>query len=175
MEKTTALGERIRSLRREAGVTATKLASAAGVTENAIRKIEAGTSAEPRFLTGVRIARALGVSPLILAGDTANASGAPELARIIQAIRSIREKIEAEGIEHVDIFGSVARGDATPESDVDVILTPKPDARFTLFNLNGAGNRLEDALGRKVDVITRHTAENSKRLGGVVEESVRAF
>ena len=145
------------------------------MTENAIRKLESGASGEPRFLTGVRMAQALGVSPLTLAGDTASASGTPDLALVIQSIRSVRKMLEAEGIEHVDVFGSVARGDATPESDVDVIFTPQPDARFDLFNLNGAANRLEDILGRKVDVITRRTAENSKRLRGVLEESVRAF
>ncbi|MGD0968141.1 MAG: nucleotidyltransferase domain-containing protein [Candidatus Aquilonibacter sp.] len=32
--------------------------------------------------------------------------------------------LEREGVEHIDIFGSVARGDARPDSDVDVIVTP---------------------------------------------------
>jgi predicted nucleotidyltransferase len=156
-------------------MTAAGLATAAGVTENAVRKIESGDSSEPRFLTGVRMACALGISPLILAGEAVAGSGAPELALVIRSIRSIREQLEAEGIEHVDIFGSVARGDATAESDIDLILSPRPGARFDLFNLNGAANLVEDLVNRKVDVVTKRTAETSKRLAGVLEDSVRAF
>jgi predicted nucleotidyltransferase len=175
MEQSGSFGSRLRALRKEAGLSASKLAATVGVTENAIRKIEAGSSMEPRFVTGIRMAKALGISPLLLVGDMANAQGTPDLAFVIRSIRSIRHAIEEEGIEHVDVFGSVARGDATPSSDVDLIFTPRPESTFSLFNLNGAANRIEDILGRKVDVITRYTAENSKRLRGAIEDAVRVF
>jgi uncharacterized protein len=156
-------------------MTAARLAAAAGVTENAIRKLESGDSAEPRFTTGMRIAEALEMSSDDLAGRTTSSSGAPDLAKVIAAIRIIRDALEHEGVEHVDVFGSVARGDATAESDVDVIVTPRADARFSLFNLTAAGNYLEDALARKVDIVTRYTAEHAERLHDVLEYAVRAF
>ncbi len=156
-------------------MTAARLAAAAGVTENAIRKLESGDSVEPRFLTGVRIAEALELSSDDLAGRLTSSSGTPDLAKVVATIRAIRDSLEREGIEHIDIFGSVARGDATGESDVDVIVTPRKDARFSLFNLSAAGNYLEEALARKVDVLTLDTVRDSKRLRGAVEESVRAF
>jgi uncharacterized protein len=155
-------------------MTAARLAAAAGVTENAIRKLEAGDSIEPRFSTGMRIAAALAIPPEELArGSLPGAT--PELAKVIAAIRAIREPLEREGIEHIDVFGSVARGDARPESDIDVIVTPRADARFSLFNLSGTGIQLERLLERRVDIVTRDVAETSKRLRGVFEDAVRAF
>ena len=175
MEQTLRLGARIRSRRREVGMTAARLAAAAGVTENAIRKLESGDSAEPRFSTGVRIAQALELSSDELAARITAPSGAPELARVIAAIRAIRDSLEREGVKHLDVFGSVARGDATPASDVDVIVTPREDAPYSLFNLSATGTYLEDALARKVDVVTLNMAHSSKRLRDIVSESVRAF
>jgi uncharacterized protein len=175
MEHTTRLGERIRVRRKEVGMTAARLAAAAGVTENAIRKLEAGDSAEPRFSTGIRIAEALELSSDELAGRTTSARGTPDLAKVIAAIRTIRDSLEREGVEHLDIFGSVARGDAGPESDVDVIVTPRADARFSLFNLSAVGSSLEDALARKVDIVTPFAVKNSKRLQGALEYAIRAF
>ncbi len=157
-------------------MTAARLAAAVGITENAIRKLESGDSAEPRFSTGVRIAHALEMSTDALAGNAISLlAGTPELANVIAAIRTIREPLEHEGVEHIDVFGSVARGDASPESDIDVIVTPRADARFSLFNLSAVGSALEDTLARKVDIVTPYTATNSKRLRGVLEESIRAF
>ena len=175
MEQTTRLGERIRARRKEVGMTAARLAAAAHVTENAIRKLESGDSIEPRFSTGMRIAEALELSSDDLAGRTTSSSGIPDLAKVIATIRAIRDSLEREGVEHIDVFGSVARGDARPDSDVDVIVTPRADAHFSLFNLSAAGSTLEDALERKVDIITPYTTENSKRLRGVLEYAIRAF
>jgi uncharacterized protein len=175
MEHATRLGERIKTRRLKVGMSAARLAAAAGVTENAIRKIESGDSAEPRFSTGVRLARALGVSPLILVPDIEASAEAPSLAFVIRTIRLHRQELESEGVEHIDIFGSVARGDAGVDSDVDLIVTPRSDAEFTLFNLGGIGNILESALGRTVDLVTRRGIEKSRRIAAAVAEAVRAF
>lgn len=173
MEKT--IGSRIRERRRELGVTAGRLAALSDVTENAIRKIEAGDSAEPRFSTGIKIAHALSLSPLELATGVTTATRAPELAGCIRAIRAIRAELEKEGVEHVDVFGSVARGNATPESDVDVLVTPQPDARFSLFGLAAVLNHLRSALGRDVDVITPASIEEGAFALDIAAEAVRVF
>jgi predicted nucleotidyltransferase len=175
MEPATHLGESIRTRRLEAGMTAARLAAAAGVTENAIRKLESGDSAEPRFSTGVRLARALGISPLILIPDIDRAAEPPSLPRVIRLIRNHRSQLEDEGVAHLDVFGSVARGDAHADSDVDLIVTPRSGVAFTLFELGGVGNILEEALGRRVDIVTRRGVEKSTRLQGALEDAIRAF
>jgi uncharacterized protein len=73
----------------------------------------------------------------------------------LQELRTHRDQIlrlaEARGAHDVRVFGSVARGDAGPGSDVDFLVTL--DAARTLFDLSGLILDLEDALERKVDVV----------------------
>lgn len=52
---------------------------------------------------------------------------------------------------NVRVFGSVARGDAREDSDVDFLVTFAPDA--SLFDIAGLYADLEDLLGRHVDVV----------------------
>ncbi len=56
------------------------------------------------------------------------------------------------GATNVRVFGSVARGEAGPESDVDFLVDVGPN-RSTFFPA-GLLADLEDALGCKVDVLT---------------------
>jgi predicted nucleotidyltransferase len=56
------------------------------------------------------------------------------------------------GALNVRIFGSVARGDARPESDLDFLVDMEPGR--SLLDLGGLLVDLEELLGRKVDVTT---------------------
>ena len=55
------------------------------------------------------------------------------------------------GACNVRIFGSVARGEARPESDVDFLVDVGPD--HSAFFPGGLVADLEDLLGRRVDVV----------------------
>jgi len=63
------------------------------------------------------------------------------------AILAIAKKNLAENIR---VFGSVARGDAKPSSDIDFLVHLKPGG--SLFELGGLQYELEDLLGCHVDV-----------------------
>jgi predicted nucleotidyltransferase len=67
-----------------------------------------------------------------------------------------RDEIKAIVARHhgrsVAIFGSVARGDERPDSDIDFLVELAPDARP--FEVLAIGAALEEALGVKVDVGT---------------------
>ncbi len=56
------------------------------------------------------------------------------------------------GARNIRVFGSVARGDARPDSDVDFLVELEPDR--SLLDLGGLLMDLQDLLGRKVDVVT---------------------
>ncbi len=63
-----------------------------------------------------------------------------------------RDEIAALGVTSLSLFGSVARDEAGPESDVDVLVeVQRPFGLFRLFDLQ---QYLEGLLGRKVDVAT---------------------
>jgi predicted nucleotidyltransferase len=54
--------------------------------------------------------------------------------------------------EKVRVFGSVARGDNTQLSDVDLLVTSRPGC--SLFDLGGLLEDLQDLLGCRVDLVT---------------------
>lgn len=56
------------------------------------------------------------------------------------------------GATNVRVFGSVARGEAGPASDLDVLVDLEPER--SLFDLGGLLVDLEGLLGCKVDVVT---------------------
>jgi len=55
-------------------------------------------------------------------------------------------------ITKASLFGSIARGEATKESDVDILVEFRGDK--SLLDLAGLKIELEEALGRKVDILT---------------------
>ena len=73
-----------------------------------------------------------------------------------EAIHNRRDAILAiarrYGASNIRIFGSVARGDATESSDLDLVVRFEPDR--SLFDHGGLLMDLQDLLGVKVDVIS---------------------
>jgi len=56
------------------------------------------------------------------------------------------------GARNVRLFGSIARGDANEESDIDVLVDLEPGR--SLLDLGGLLMDLQELLGREVDVVT---------------------
>lgn len=78
------------------------------------------------------------------------------LTTILQQLRSLRPQLaEQFGVSAIFVFGSHARGEAGPNSDLDLIVEFAAGARPTLFSLARLDRTLEAALGVKVDVIPR--------------------
>ncbi len=76
----------------------------------------------------------------------------PLLDHLLGLRAEIRTPAAANGARDVRIFGSVARGEERPESDVDVLVDLDPGG--TLFDLAALEERLESLLGRPVQVAT---------------------
>ncbi|HEY0779074.1 MAG TPA: nucleotidyltransferase family protein [Gemmatirosa sp.] len=76
----------------------------------------------------------------------------PLLDRLLGLRAEIRAAAAASGARDVRVFGSVARGEERPESDVDVLVDLDPGR--TLFDLAALEERLERLLGRPVQVAT---------------------
>lgn len=96
----------------------------------------------------------------------------------ITRLRAHEAELRAAGVERLSIFGSVARGDATEASDVDIVVRLNPDASqggFTYFGrLDEINRRLEQILGGPVDVVTEPVRK--ERLRQAIErEATLAF
>jgi len=90
--------------------------------------------------------------------------GQKEIIKVLRDYK--REYAEQYGILKIGIFGSVARDEATENSDVDVVVRiVKPD----LFLLAGLKYELEERLDRQVDIVTYRENMNpflKKRIDG---------
>jgi predicted nucleotidyltransferase len=74
---------------------------------------------------------------------------------VILKLKGALPELRAEfAVRELFIFGSVARGEEHPESDVDVLVEFEPQSHPTLFTLAGIKIRLSKLLGRDVDVGT---------------------
>ncbi len=74
------------------------------------------------------------------------------------------------GARNVRVFGSVARGEAGPDSDLDLLVEMAPGR--SLLDLIAVEQDLEDLLGRKVDVLTEAAVSPYMR-EAVLKEAVR--
>jgi len=93
--------------------------------------------------------------------------------KIEETLKSRREEILAVaakyGVRNVRIFGSVVRGEADEESDVDLLVEPLPG--FTLLKSSAMTRELEGILGRKVDVVSERALRERIR-DRVIKEAV---
>src|SRR3977135_3048506 len=60
------------------------------------------------------------------------------------------------------LFGSVLRDDFHSNSDVDVLVTFTPNARWTLFDMVHMQNELKQIFGREVDLVERRAVVRSE-------------
>ncbi len=66
-------------------------------------------------------------------------------------------------VRELAVFGSVARGDAGPESDVDVLVAFQDDSHATLFTLIDLQADLEKLFGRAVDLVPKNGLKTALR------------
>jgi predicted nucleotidyltransferase len=71
---------------------------------------------------------------------------------VIAKLREHESEIRAAGVVRLSLFGSVARGDETPQSDIDLIAEFDGSKQYTLLTMGRLESRLADLLGTRVDL-----------------------
>ena len=82
-------------------------------------------------------------------------------AEAIALLLSHADDLRQAGVAHVSLFGSVARDEAEPSSDIDLVLAGPPERPMTLFSMARAEALLERILGRGVDLTSRQGLDNA--------------
>jgi predicted nucleotidyltransferase len=93
---------------------------------------------------------------------------------VINKLRAHEPELKAAGIVRLALFGSVARGDNSPESDVDLLADFDETKRYTLLTLGKLENRLADLLRTSVDLSSPNWLKESVKTR-VLREAVVAF
>ena len=80
------------------------------------------------------------------------ASGAlAERERVLRLLREQAPRLRAQGITHLSLFGSMARAEAGPKSDIDLLIEVDPGVGFGLSDLLDLREELGELLGRPID------------------------
>lgn len=147
--------ELITAARARAGLTQAALARLAGTSQPAVARYENG-HAEPSISTLSRLVEACGERLLLAA----------EGKTLTQAQRhALRGIAAAHGAANVRLFGSFARGEQRPDSDVDVLVDLRPDG--TLLDLLAIESEASEVLGRTVEVTTPNLLRSHAREGAL--------
>lgn len=82
---------------------------------------------------------------------------APVATDILRRLRRQQTAMAEKGLEHLYLFGSVARGDARPDSDIDLAYELQPNAKLSLFELGRIESLIREALesDTKIDLVPR--------------------
>jgi predicted nucleotidyltransferase len=72
---------------------------------------------------------------------------------LIARLRKERPLFERENVRHVALFGSQARGEAHPNSDIDLMVEYRPEAKVSLVDLARLQRLLEERLGGHVQLL----------------------
>ena len=79
-----------------------------------------------------------------------------KLDHLKKKIQQIKAELETEyQIDELGLFGSYVRGEETEKSDIDLLISFKPSARFGLVKYCKLQNIFSDRLGKKVDLVMK--------------------
>jgi uncharacterized protein len=83
-----------------------------------------------------------------------------QLEEIKSRIVFIRPQLVAEGIEHLALFGSRTRGDAKPDSDLDVLIEVRADSAFSLFDLVEVESLISTTTGLPANAFMKRSLDS---------------
>ena len=95
-------------------------------------------------------------------------------ATVLAKLRRYEAELKAAGIVRLSLFGSVARGEASSDSDVDLMAEFDSGRQFSLLEMVHLENRLGDILGVRVD-LTSVRAMKGRVRERAAREAVLAF
>lgn len=84
-------------------------------------------------------------------------------------VEHLRAICERYGVARLEVYGSVARGQATPGSDLDLLYELRPGARLG-WDIEDLAGELSALFGRRVDLVSR-TALNGRLRDAVLAEA----
>ncbi|MFJ4224430.1 helix-turn-helix domain-containing protein [Microbacterium sp. NPDC089695] len=137
----------IKDARLKSGLTQTALARLSGITQSVISEYESGRR-EPSFTAVDRLLSATG-----FVIEVAPRSHAEQqvLEHVIARASALRRALAPLGVSRIRVFGSVARREDSPSSDVDLVVDVA--SSVGLFDLLQMRSEAERILGRPVDLV----------------------
>lgn len=157
-------GAVLREARQRARLSQTELARRAGVAQSVISMYESDRR-EPGLRTLTKLIEATGhkLSLELIAADP-NQLGLPSSPlgrRLRRHRRAVLDTLERAGVHNPRVFGSVARGEDTADSDIDLLVDL--DDTVGLVTLAKLTRELTELLGTEIDVVHAATLKPGVR------------
>lgn len=74
---------------------------------------------------------------------------------VLATLRRYESELRARGVAHIAVFGSTARGDQKPGSDLDLMIDVAPEAPLTVYGYAALKEYIAGLFDGPVDVVTR--------------------
>jgi predicted nucleotidyltransferase len=93
---------------------------------------------------------------------------------VLEALRSHEGELRRLGVSHAAVFGSVSRGEATTDSDIDVLVELDQDRPMRVFEYARLKLYINEILGGGGDVVNRRTLKPLLR-DSILRDAIHAF
>jgi hypothetical protein len=97
-----------------------------------------------------------------------------DLQGILETLKAHEGELRRLGVRHAAVFGSVARGQARPESDIDVLVDLDPAQEISVFKYARLKLYIDELLGGASDVLNRRKLKPLLR-ENILREAVNIF
>jgi predicted nucleotidyltransferase/DNA-binding XRE family transcriptional regulator len=151
--QTVTAGALLRQARKRAGLSQVELAARAGVTQSVVSAYESGHR-QPAIPALAALIDAAGYDLVLGLRRQPRRLGrlsGPVGRRVRRHRHDLIAAAAPHGVQNLRVFGSVARGEDRPDSDVDLLADLPTD--LSLFGLGRVEADLEAILGARVDLI----------------------
>jgi hypothetical protein len=93
---------------------------------------------------------------------------------VLDVLHAHEAGLRERGVAHIAVVGSVARGEARSDSDIDVLVDLDPHRPIGLFEYSGLKLYIADLIGVSADVVNRKTLKPMLR-DAILRDAVNAF
>ena len=139
----------IKRLRKTRRMTQSQLGQLCGMSKSQISRMENGTLGSPETIS--RVLDALDYEIKLEIVDR-RSNTLPKTEEILETLKRFKEsKSDKYGITKLGLFGSYARGEQTPASDIDICVAIDPPS---LFKLGGIYSALHELFNKEIDIVS---------------------
>ena len=96
------------------------------------------------------------------------------LSHVLDALQTHEADLRQRGVRHAAVFGSVARGDARTDSDIDVLVELDPQQPMGLFEYARLKLYIAELLGETTDVVNKKTLKPLLK-DAILRDAVNVF